>query len=101
MTEALDNQATDCCGPDSITVKLIEEMIATARILARRYLCAPAVVEALKDLASDPDVRLVVAYADMTTIDQVHGRMDAQARTMESLLDDAERTATALTELEA
>ena len=107
MSEATYNQAaavethTDCRNPDGITVGLIDGMIAAARILARRYLCAPAVVEALKDLASDPDVRLVVAYADMTAVDQVHGRMGAQARTIDSLLDDAERTSATLTELEA
>lgn len=92
---------TDCRDPEGITIGLIEDMIATARILARRYLCAPTVVAALKDLANDPDVRLVMAYADMTALDQVYARMDAQSRTMDSLLDDADRTITALTELES
>jgi len=52
-------ETVDCRGEAGITVGLIDGIISMARILVRRDLSNPHVVEALKDMASDEDIRLL------------------------------------------
>lgn len=47
---------TDCRSDDGVTVGLIDGIISSARVLAKRDLSPPAVAEALKDLRADEDV---------------------------------------------
>jgi hypothetical protein len=54
---------TDCRSEEGITVGLIDAMIVTARILARRDFTSPAVIEALKDFVSDLDVQKIISEA--------------------------------------
>jgi hypothetical protein len=57
--------STDCRSETGITVGLIDSLIAIARVLRPRLSDSndPAVVEALKDLATDHDMRAVWTYA--------------------------------------
>lgn len=54
---------TDCRSNTGVTVGLIDSIAAIARVLVRRDLSAPEVIEALKDLASDEDLAAVFATA--------------------------------------
>lgn len=55
-TEEVSPEVTDCRSETGITVGLLDGIIAVARVAACRDLTAPAVREALKDLAADEDV---------------------------------------------
>jgi hypothetical protein len=54
---------TDCRSEEGITVGLIDSLIVTARVLAKRDLLSPAIIEALRDLASDEDVERIMTEA--------------------------------------
>lgn len=56
---------TDCRSETGVTVGLVDSLITIARVLRTRDLSAPAVVEALKDLAADEDLAQVLATADL------------------------------------
>lgn len=59
MTET----STDCRTEEGVTVGLVDAVISLARVLRGRDLADPAVVEALRDLASDEDVEWLIAEA--------------------------------------
>lgn len=50
----------DCRSETGITIGLIDAIISVARILARRDMNDPDIVEALKDIRSDEDVRKIL-----------------------------------------
>ena len=50
---------TDCRSEEGVTTGLVDALISICRILSKRDLSPPAVVEALKDLRSDEDVHHV------------------------------------------
>jgi hypothetical protein len=54
---------TDCRSDDGITVGLVDSLITTARVLARRNLTSDAVREALYDLADNEDMKAVIETA--------------------------------------
>ncbi len=54
---------TDCRSKEGVTVGLVDAVISLARVLRGRDLSNPAVVEALRDLASDEDVEWLIAQA--------------------------------------
>ncbi len=47
---------TDCRTEEGTTVGLIDSVITVARVLAKRDLSTPAVLDALRDLRTDSDV---------------------------------------------
>jgi hypothetical protein len=51
---------TDCRDEVGVTVGLVDGLIAICRVLARRDLTQPDVVEALLDLADDEDLRKIL-----------------------------------------
>jgi hypothetical protein len=53
----------DCRSEVGITIGLIDGIISAARILARRDLTDPNIVEALKDIRADEDVHRIVGSA--------------------------------------
>ena len=55
---------TDCRSPEGVTVGLVDCIITAARVLRGRDLRAPAVVEALRDLRADEDVRSLLHAED-------------------------------------
>lgn len=57
------NSTTDCRSEEGITVGLIDALISVARVLSRRYFASPAVVEALRDLADDEDINIIMDAA--------------------------------------
>lgn len=57
------SSTTDCHTPEGITVGLIDSLISIARVLAVRDLNPPAVVEALRDLRDDSDIRILLGIA--------------------------------------
>ena len=63
MTES----TTDCRSEEGITVGLIDSLISISRILAKRDLNSPAVLEALKDLQSDSDVKIIIPRPALKT----------------------------------
>lgn len=54
--EVMGATETDCRTEEGITVGLIDSVITVARVLAKRDLSTPAVLEALRDLRTDSDV---------------------------------------------
>lgn len=54
---------TDCRTSDGVTVGLVDAVISIARVLRHRDLTPSAVVEALRDLASDEDTEWLIAQA--------------------------------------
>lgn len=50
----------DCRSKDGITVGLIDSIIAISRVLVHRDFTTPAVIEALKDLADDEDLKTIL-----------------------------------------
>lgn len=54
------NTSTDCREETGITVGLIDSLIYISRILAKRELIEPAILEALADLRSDGDLRSIL-----------------------------------------
>ena len=54
---SVEDRAIDCRSPEGVTVGLIDGIIAAARVVRSRDLTHPAVVEALRDIAEDEDVR--------------------------------------------
>jgi hypothetical protein len=56
---------TDCRSDDGVTVGLVDSIIAICRVLARRDLGPPPVREALRDLATDEDLRAVLDAASI------------------------------------
>jgi hypothetical protein len=52
-----EDPAIDCRSPAGVTVGLIDGIIAAARVVRSRDLTHPAVIEALRDIADDEDVR--------------------------------------------
>ena len=57
---APEHLSTDCRSEAGITVGLIDALITLARLLAPRDLWLPEVREALRDLASDEDLRAIL-----------------------------------------
>ncbi len=57
------NSTTDCRTPEGITVGLVDSLISIARVLAVRDLEPAAVVEALRDLRDDSDIRILLGIA--------------------------------------
>jgi len=57
---ALGNLQIDCRSDEGETIGLVDAAIHVLRQVARRDLTHPAVLEALADLRSDPEVRAVV-----------------------------------------
>jgi len=55
--------ATDCRSEEGITVGLVDSIISIARVLAKRDFTPTAVVESLKDLADDEDVKSILETA--------------------------------------
>ncbi len=55
------NEVVDCRSDEGVTVGLIDAMISIARVLAHRDFTPPAVVEALKDLSEDEDVKTIIS----------------------------------------
>jgi hypothetical protein len=55
--------ALDCRSEEGVTVGLIDALITVARVLVHRDLAPAAVVEALKDLADDEDVKTIMDSA--------------------------------------
>jgi hypothetical protein len=51
---------TDCRDEDGITVGLIDALLSIFRILVKRDLKHPAVIEALKDLSDDEDLQEIL-----------------------------------------
>ena len=58
---------TDCRNEAGVTVGLIDSLIVIARVLVRRDLDDPGVIEALKDLAADEDIAGVFKAAHRAT----------------------------------
>jgi len=58
-----NNEVVDCRSTEGTTVGLIDALISVARVLAPRDLRTPAVLEALKDLADDEDIKQVLSAA--------------------------------------
>ncbi len=56
----LGQSSTDCRSEEGITVGLIDSLISIARVLAHRDLTPNSVVEALKDLAQDEDMKTIM-----------------------------------------
>ena len=57
--------ATDCRSYEGINVGLIDTIITTCRVLAKRELYGHAVTEALNDMRADSDVlKIVCAFKD-------------------------------------
>lgn len=55
---------TDCRDENGITVGLVDSLISIARVLAKRNLNQLPIQEALKDLAHDEDVALILNEAN-------------------------------------
>ncbi|NCN07516.1 hypothetical protein GW933_02370 [Candidatus Falkowbacteria bacterium] len=53
----------DCRSEDGITVGLIDALISIARILSKRDFQPVTVQEALKDLADDEDIDMILKRA--------------------------------------
>jgi hypothetical protein len=53
--------ALDCRSEEGVTVGLVDAIITIARILTHRDLTPNAVIEALKDLANDKDIKTIIA----------------------------------------
>lgn len=51
---------SNCRTEDGITIGLIDSLIFISRILAKRDLRSPEVLEALKDLQSDEDIKYLL-----------------------------------------
>lgn len=60
---------TDCRSETGITVGLVDSIITAARVLRHRALTDDAVREALKDLASDEDVRFLLEAGNGETME--------------------------------
>jgi hypothetical protein len=59
----------DCRSQEGITVGLIDSLISICRVLARRDMkCHPSVIEALKDMACDEDVRTILDAASAASL---------------------------------
>lgn len=63
---------TDCRSEEGITVGLIDTIMTAARILAGRDLSSAPVKEALRDMAHDEDVKLVMELAQSQWADGVN-----------------------------
>lgn len=61
--DMVKEHSTDCRSNEGITVGLVDAIISIARVLARRDLDHPDVIEALKDLAYDEDVKAILQAA--------------------------------------
>jgi len=65
VTRQPNESVLDCRSEEGITVSLIDALIAIGRVLARRDLGSSGhVKEALKDLALDADIQLILASAE-------------------------------------
>ena len=62
--------ALDCRSDEGVTVGLIDAIITLGKVLADRDFTPPAVVEALKDLADDEDVKIIMDAANSVTENQ-------------------------------
>lgn len=56
--------AIDCRSEVGVTVGLVDSLISISRVLARRDLTEPAVVEALADLRDDEDLHAILHPAE-------------------------------------
>ena len=66
MPKRTSTSKSDCRSPEGITVGLIDSIITAARVLSYRQFTHAAVLEALKDLREDSDVkRLLGAYVQL------------------------------------
>lgn len=54
---------TNCRDETGITVGLIDSLISIARVIVRRDLTAPEVIEALRDFGSDEDIAALIELA--------------------------------------
>lgn len=77
---------TDCRSEDGITVGLIDGIIAAARVLSKRDLSSPAVVEALKDIRADEDVAIITRTAAQAQPLDVIGTDDVRFEALRAVL---------------
>ncbi len=56
-------KSLSCRSDEGVTVGLIDGIIAVSRVVVRRDLTQPHVIEALRDLASDEDIASLFAVA--------------------------------------
>lgn len=63
---------TDCRSEEGITVGLVDAMLTIARVLVHRDLSPAAVKEALRDLAHDEDMTLVIELAQIQWANDVN-----------------------------
>jgi hypothetical protein len=52
---------SDCRTKDGITIGLIDSLIFISRVLSKRDLRSPEVLEALKDLQTDEDLKYLLS----------------------------------------
>lgn len=60
----MTDTATDCRSDVGVTVGLVDSLISISRVLVRRDLTEPAVVEALADLRDDEDLQAILRRAE-------------------------------------